>query len=101
MTTCGSGDAVTSLIQQGGPKNRGQTRKGNAMLRLDNIIRLTPREVDRFTVITGFTPADVKTLDDLDAYVDRCKRHYWGVSDDTRFLHWLIDKERSRCLGSL
>lgn len=69
------------------------------MLRLGNAIRLTPREIERFTDITGFTPAHVKTLDDLDAYVDQCKRHYWGVSEDTRFLHWLIDKERSRCLG--
>jgi hypothetical protein len=35
----------------------------------------------------------VKTVDDLDAYIVRCKRHYWGVSKDTQFLHWLIDKE--------
>lgn len=70
------------------------------MLRLGNKIRLTPREIERFTEITGFRPTDVKTIDDLDAYVEQCKRHYWGVSEDTRFLHWLIDKERSRCLGA-
>lgn len=69
------------------------------MIRLGNHIRLTPREVARFTQITGFAPDDVKTVDDLDAYIARCKRFYWGTSDDTRFLHWLIDKERARCLG--
>ncbi len=70
------------------------------MLRLGNAIRLTSREIERFTKITGFSPAHVKTVDDLDAYVTRCKRYYWGVSEDTRFLHWLIDKERSRCFGA-
>ncbi|WP_136418262.1 hypothetical protein [Herbaspirillum sp. ST 5-3] len=71
------------------------------MLRLGKHIRLTSREVERFTEITGFLPEEVKTIDDLDAYVERCKNFYWGVSDDTKFLHWLIDKERSRCLGLL
>ena len=70
------------------------------MLRLGNRIRLTRKEVERLTKITGFQPLNVKTLDDLDAFVECCKRHYWGSSDDTRFLHWLIDRERSRCIGS-
>ena len=69
------------------------------MLRLGNHIRLTSREVARFTHITGFAPGDVKTIDDLDAYIARCKRFYWGTSEPTRFLHWLIDRERARCLG--
>jgi hypothetical protein len=69
------------------------------MIRLGNHIRLTSREVARFTQITGFAPENVKTIDDLDAYIARCKRHYWGVSKSTRFLHWLIDRERARCLG--
>ena len=69
------------------------------MLRLGNRIRLTSSDVARFTEITGFVPENVKTLDDLDEFVRRCKRYYWGVSEDTQFLHWLIDKERSRCLG--
>jgi hypothetical protein len=30
------------------------------MIRLGKHIRLTPREVARFTQITGFAPADVK-----------------------------------------
>jgi hypothetical protein len=68
------------------------------MIRLGKHIRLTPGEVARFTNITGFVPVDVKTIDDLDAYIARCKRYYWGTSEDTRFLHWLIDKERARCL---
>ena len=70
------------------------------MIRLGKHVRLTKKEVERFVTITGFVPSNVKTVDDLDAYVVRCKRHHWGVSKDTQFLHWLIDKERLRCLGS-
>jgi len=70
------------------------------MLRLGNQIRLTRKEVDRLTRITGFEPVNVKTLEELDAFIAECKRYYWGESQDTRFLHWLIDKERSRCIGS-
>lgn len=69
------------------------------MLRLGNRIRLTRREVERFNEITGFEPVAVKTLAQLDTYVAACKQHYWGVSRETRYLHWLIDRERSRCLG--
>lgn len=69
------------------------------MLRLGNHIRLTPGEVVRFERITGFAPNDVKTLADLDAYIAQCKRFYWGHSRDTRFLHWLIDREYARCCG--
>jgi len=71
------------------------------MIRLGNQIRLTRREVERFTKITGFAPKNVKTLDDLDEYIVRCKSYYWGVSEDTRFLHFLLDWERSRCLGAV
>jgi len=69
-----------------------------AMIRLGNKIRLTSKEVERFMEITGFKPVGVKTLDDLDAYIKQCKRYYFGVSEETRFLHWLIDKECSHCL---
>lgn len=67
------------------------------MIRLRNHIRLTSHEVARFTQITGFAPDDVKTIEDLDAYIAHCKHYYWGVSESTRFLHWLIDCEYSRC----
>lgn len=70
------------------------------MIRLGTHVRLTQKEVERFTTITGFVPLNVKTIDDLEAYVVQCKRHYWGFSKDTQFLHWLIDQERLRCLGS-
>lgn len=69
------------------------------MLRLGNHIRLTSSEVARFTYITGFAPNNVKTLADLDAYIAQCKCYYWGHSRDTRFLHWLIDREYARCRG--
>ena len=68
------------------------------MIRLGNRIRLTRKEVERFTMITGFEPVDVKTLDDLASYVKKCKKHYWGTSQDTQFLHYLIDREASSCL---
>lgn len=69
------------------------------MIRLGNHIRLTRRDIERFTEITGFVPKNVKTLDALDAYVQRCKRHYKGQSEDASFLRWLIDQERLRCMG--
>jgi hypothetical protein len=69
------------------------------MLRGIHTLRLTRREVERLPLITGFEPIDVRTFDDLERYVRACKRHYWGVSDDTRFLHWLIDREVAACFG--
>ena len=33
----------------------------------------------------------------LDAYVAKCKSHYWGVSEQTQFIHWLIDREYRQC----
>ena len=68
------------------------------MLRHNCSIRLTRPEVERFKLITGFEPSTVRTIDDLNAYVARCKAHYRGSSRDTQFLHWLIDQERDRCL---
>ena len=67
------------------------------MCRPDGRIRLTRREVERFTKITGIAPVDVRTLDDLAAYVLRCKAHFWGVSRETQFLHGLIDREFEQC----
>lgn len=67
------------------------------MIHLGSQIRLTRREVERFRKITDIEPVDVRTLDDLDAYIARCKAHYWGVSRETRYLHWLIDREYAQC----
>jgi len=67
------------------------------MIRLGSQIRLTRREVERFRKITDIEPADIRTLENLDAYIARCKAHYWGVSRETRFLHWLIDREYAQC----
>lgn len=84
-----------------GPENRsrcaGTTLIRHPMIRLGHQIRLTRREVERFNRITAIEPVDVRTLQDLDAYVARCKAHYWGVSRDTQFLHWLIDREVQQC----
>lgn len=67
------------------------------MLRLGHQVRLTRREIERFTRITGIAPVGVRTLVDLEAYIARCKAHYWGVSRETQFLHWLIDREHQQC----
>jgi hypothetical protein len=67
------------------------------MIRLGSQIRLTHREVERFLKITDIEPVGIRTLDVLDACIARCKAHYWGVSKETRFLHWLIDREVARC----
>lgn len=67
------------------------------MIRLGSHIRLTRREAERFKTITDIEPAGIRTVGDLDAYVARCKAHYWGVSNETRFLHWLIDHEVAQC----
>jgi hypothetical protein len=67
------------------------------MLCLGQQVRLTLREIDRFTKISGIAPVNVRSLADLEAYVERCKAHYWGVSRETQFLHWLIDREYQQC----
>ncbi len=68
------------------------------MIHLGNQIRLSRTDIARFTKITGIAPINIKTFNDLDDYIARCKRHYWGVSKDTQFLHWLIDRERGLCM---
>ncbi len=67
------------------------------MLRLGQQIRLTRREIDRFTKITAIEPVSIRTLVEFEAYVARCKAHYWGCSRETQFLHWLIDRESEQC----
>ena len=63
------------------------------MLRGIKTLRLTRRESDRWVKITGFEPATVRSEADLRQFVERCKRHFQGTSQDTRFLHFLIDEE--------
>ena len=66
------------------------------MIRLGTHIRLTRPEAERLFRLTDIEPVNIRTAADLDAYVARCKAHYWGRSRDTQFLHWLIDQERAR-----
>ena len=70
------------------------------MLRLGQHVRLTSKEVEHFTLITGFAPEGIKKLDDLHSYVKRCKRYYWGTSKDTVALHQLIDDALLLCTGT-
>ncbi len=69
------------------------------MLRSGNQIRLTRREAEIFKEITDIEPAGIRTLDDLQAYIASCKRHYHGTSYATRFLHWLIDEQFGNCVA--
>lgn len=71
------------------------------MLRGTSTLRLTRRELARWTKITGFTPAEVRSEADLARFASRCKRYFWGASEDTRFLHFLIDEELQRNLSGL
>ena len=86
---------LTVLRTYAGKRRTSQSVK---MIRLGNKLRLTSREVERFTLITGFEPVGVKSLDDLDQYIRHCKEYYCSASADARFLRWLLDEERSRCL---
>lgn len=70
------------------------------MIRLGSQIRLTRKEIDQLHWLTDIEPAGIRTLADLDAYVAKCKAHYWGMSLDTQFLHWAIDEEVTRCLAA-
>lgn len=72
-------------------------RHNTLMIRFGHQIRLTRREVERFAKITAIEPVGIRTLADLQAYIARCKAHYWGSSRETQFLHWLIDREYGRC----
>lgn len=70
------------------------------MIRLGSQIRLTHKEIEYFHWLTDIEPVGIRTPADLDAYVAKCKAHYWGVSQDTQFLHWMIDQEVARCLAA-
>lgn len=71
------------------------------MLRFGNSIRLTRREVERLTRITEMEPVGVKSLDDLHAYIRRCKAYYFkDGSLEAEVLHWLLDAEVSRSFGA-
>lgn len=70
------------------------------MLRYRGRLRLSARDLRRWVRITGFEPVGIRCVDDLANYVRACKGHFWGTSDDTKFIHWLIDEEFLRCIGA-
>lgn len=70
------------------------------MIRLGSQIRLTRKEIEYFRWLTDIEPVGIRTPADLQAYVQKCKAHYWGISQDTQFLHWIIDQEVARCLAA-
>ena len=70
------------------------------MLRYKGCLRLSARDLRRWVRITGFEPIGIRCVDDLANYVRACKAHFWGSSDDTKFIHWLIDEEFLRCIGA-
>jgi hypothetical protein len=74
--------------------------RSTTMLRLGSSIRLTRTEHARLHYLTDIAPEGIRTRADLRRYAARCKAHYAGSSEDTRFLHWLIDLELARCLAA-
>lgn len=69
------------------------------MLRLNQTVRLTPRDIARWHELTGFAPEGICTVAHLNAYISRCKAYYWGTSCETRYLHALIDYELGLQMG--
>ena len=67
------------------------------MLRGNGKLRLSAHDLRRWARITGFEPVGVRCADDLFGCVRACKV---GTSEDTRFIHWLIDEEFNRCVGA-
>ncbi|MQA40604.1 hypothetical protein [Rugamonas aquatica] len=61
------------------------------MLRLNQFIRLTPREISLLAKVTNCTPPTIKTIDELASYVDQAKRRFPMPSTSRRALFWLID----------
>ena len=70
------------------------------MLRLGSNVRLTQAEHARLQHLTDIAPDGIRSRVDLLHYAARCKAHYWGSTEDTRFLHWLIDQELAHCLAT-
>ena len=60
------------------------------MIRLGPQIRLTRKEIQQLHWLTDIEPVGIRTLADLEAYVAKCKAHYWGVSEDTQVLRLVI-----------
>jgi hypothetical protein len=61
-------------------------------------IRLTRKEIERFTLVSGFSPDWVKTLDQLMAFVSWCKTYYGTHTEDGRFLQRHVDATLHFCL---
>ena len=67
------------------------------MIRLGSQIRLTRREVERFLRITDIEPVGIRTIDGLEAYIVRCKAHYWDRASYMSHPNWVIDREAAQC----
>jgi hypothetical protein len=63
--SCRSADKPLKFRQDGAQT----VRCDILMIRFGHQIRLTHREVERFTKITAIEPVDVRSLADLDAYI--------------------------------
>jgi len=90
--------ALPSHVDSWRHRHRRLPQRQKDMLRLGQHVRLTSKEVEYFTHITGFAPVGIKQLDDLHSYIKRCKRYYWGTPRDTLALHRLIDDALFCCM---
>lgn len=69
------------------------------MLRCGTSIRLTQPEIDCLNIVTGHSPVGIRTVDELDMFIDRCKRKYRGFPDTPK-LYAVIDAVVQRILDA-
>ena len=64
------------------------------MLRSGNNIRLTPRDIDRLTLLTRQRPDNVKSVDDLHRFIDAHAARHRTESAGDRLMRFLLLREK-------
>lgn len=70
------------------------------MLRLNNQIRLTSDNVRRLKKLTLLEPQDIRTLEDLDQFIERAKARFNVPSQKRDIIFELIEEELVMMLGA-
>jgi len=70
------------------------------MLRLNQSIRLTPREISMLAKVTDGAPPSIKTIDDLASYVDNAKQRFSRPSPSRTMLFQLMDAVVDKILAA-
>lgn len=61
------------------------------MLRLNRTIRLTPGEITKLSALTDAVPTNIRTIDDLDQFMEQAKARFPVASEDREQLFCLYD----------